>query len=65
MKEVHAEENLFLEPSAVIGFKGIDLLLASDYLKKRNIDPDKSTFIIWGTGGNLVPEKIKKEYLNL
>lgn len=65
MKEIHAEENLFLEPSAVIGFKGIDLLLASNYLKKRNIDPDESTFIIWGTGGNLVPEKIKKEYLNL
>ena len=64
LKEFYYEENIFLEPSAVTGIKGVEIIQKSGYFEKNNINPENVTYIIWGTGGNLVPESIKKEYLN-
>ncbi len=64
LKEFYFTEDVFLEPSAVIGMKGVELIQNSSYFKNNDITPDSVTYIIWGTGGNLVPENIKIEYLN-
>ena len=67
IKELYGLEKIFLEPSATIGFKGIDYILdeskSQNYCRKRNIKPENIIHIVWATGGSLVPENIKKEYL--
>lgn len=69
MKDFHKDEDIFLEPSACAGFHGLfDLQQSSefkDYLIKQNISEymDNSTHIVWATGGGLVPDFVRNEYL--
>lgn len=56
LKALYEEEDIFLEPSAVAGFLG-PINTALKY-KNENI-----THICWGTGGNLVPEESRREFL--
>ncbi len=64
LKEFYFTEGVFLEPSAVIGMKGVELIQNSSYFKNNDITPNSVTYIIWRTGGSLIPENIKIEYLN-
>lgn len=56
MKMLYKEEEIFLEPSALAGFLGP--VFTAERYKNNNI-----THMCWGTGGSLVPEKIRKEML--
>lgn len=56
LQSLYEEEEIFLEPSALAGFSG-PIFTSSKY-KDENI-----THMCWGTGGSLVPEESKKEFL--
>ena len=56
LQDLYEEENIFLEPSAFAGFLGP--IFTSDKYKDGNI-----THMCWGTGGSLVPEEMRKEFL--
>ncbi len=53
LKALYEEEGIFLEPSALAGFLG-PVLFGNKY---------NATHICWATGGSLVPEYVRKEYL--
>lgn len=57
-------ENIYLEPSALAGVKGVELIEKNkEYLKTLGIENAKNiTHIIWATGGNMVPENVMEEY---
>lgn len=57
LKGLFEKEKIFLEPSALAGFLG-PIFTSSKY-KSENI-----THMCWGTGGSLVPEIDRKEFLN-
>ena len=56
-------ENIFIEPSACAAFQGPRLLLDSTYFTHHGIDPQNVTHVLWATGGRLVPEEIRQEYI--
>jgi D-serine dehydratase len=66
LKQLVDTEELYLEPSALAGMIGPIKLFneGNDYLAKNNLvkKMEKSTHLIWGTGGSMVPEKMMKEY---
>ncbi|MFK9093743.1 D-serine ammonia-lyase [Bacillus salipaludis] len=66
LKELVDTEGIHLEPSALAGMLGPIKLCkeGTDYLLKHNLTKkmSKGTHIIWGTGGNMVPEEIMKQY---
>ena len=61
-------ENIYLEPSALAGVKGIELIekdkVGESYLKAHNIKKENIIHIAWATGGNMVPRDIMSEYVN-
>lgn len=63
------QEDIFLEPAAVPGLAGPFKLLGSEdgvnYLRKHDIldKMDNITHIAWGTGGSMVPEKERQEFI--
>nr|WP_312668029.1 D-serine ammonia-lyase [Tissierella praeacuta] len=57
LKNLYDEEKIFLEPSALAGFLGP--VFTSDKYKNENI-----THLCWGTGGSLVPDKIRKNLIS-
>ena len=57
LKNLHSKEDIFLEPSAFAGFLGP--VVTSNKYKE-----DKTIHLCWGTGGSLVPEESRKEFLN-
>ena len=66
LKELVDTEGIRLEPSALAGMIG-PIKLSKDgtnYLLKHNLTEkmSKATHIIWGTGGNMVPEEMMKQY---
>jgi D-serine dehydratase len=66
LKELVDTEDLYLEPSALAGMIGPIKLFneGKEYLLKNNLlkKMEKSTHVIWATGGSMVPEKMMKEY---
>ncbi|WP_010303094.1 D-serine ammonia-lyase [Kurthia senegalensis] len=54
VKELHAKRQLFLEPSAVAGFSA---------LQRGKEKWPNGTHLVWATGGGLVPDSEKKNYL--
>ncbi len=66
LKELVDTEGIHLEPSALAGMIGPIKLSkeGTDYLLKHNLTKkmSKGTHIIWGTGGNMVPEEMMKQY---
>ena len=71
MRLCYFAEGLFLEPSACAGFAGPDRLFACDagaaYALQYGITPylHNSTHIVWATGGGMVPQDIREEYLRV
>ncbi len=68
MRDIVNTENIFLEPSACASFMGVvDLFQCEEgkqYIQKHGISKENSVHIAWATGGSLVPEEIRKEYMN-
>lgn len=69
MRDVMGTEGVFLEPSACAAFQGpVKLNVREEtkqYLELNNL-ADKmgqATHIAWATGGSLVPEEIRREYM--
>ncbi|MCH7321313.1 D-serine ammonia-lyase [Solibacillus sp. MA9] len=67
LKGMFETENIFMEPSAHAGVYGpIELMMQGvTYLEKHNLQQklDSATHIIWSTGGDLVPEELRQQYL--
>ncbi|MFB9760902.1 D-serine ammonia-lyase [Ectobacillus funiculus] len=66
LKELVDTEGIHLEPSALAGMIGPIKLYkeGTDYLLKHNLTEkmSKGTHIVWGTGGNMVPKEMMKQY---
>ncbi|MFZ7946722.1 MULTISPECIES: D-serine ammonia-lyase [Bacillaceae] len=66
LKDLVETEKLYLEPSALAGMIGPIKLAneGTEYLQQHQLmeKMSKSTHIIWGTGGNMVPKEIMAEY---
>ncbi|MDC0705895.1 MULTISPECIES: D-serine ammonia-lyase [Priestia] len=66
LKQLVDTENAQLEPSALAGMIGPVKLHQEgmDYLNNHNLTEkiNKGTHIVWGTGGSMVPDNIKKDY---
>ncbi len=68
LRDLDESESIFIEPSACAAFSGPANIFKSpegcEYIK-QNIGEDDMNLIhiAWSTGGNLVPDAIRKEYL--
>ena len=66
---LYDEENIFLEPAAVAGLSGPARLLGTEvgkhYLDKHQLwdKMNQATHIAWATGGALVPQENREEFL--
>jgi D-serine dehydratase len=62
------QENIYLEPSALAGFYGPIQLHShpngQEYVTKHKLHEkmESGSHIVWGTGGNMVPSEVMKEY---
>ena len=69
MRDLVATEDIFIEPSACASFWGPIMLKDEKvqvYIKKMGLE-DKmanATHIPWATGGSLVPQDIREEYMH-
>lgn len=70
LRDLWQAEGIFIEPSACAAFEGAAKLKNSDagkdYLNRVETHRDKLTqgsHLIWATGGGLVPENVRQEYL--
>lgn len=63
VEQLFETEKIFVEPSAAAGLVGPEKMHATEYISQRHIDPAKITHVAWATGGSLVPEDIRKDYL--
>lgn len=70
LQGLYESEGIFIEPSAASAFEGPATLLKHAEGQKYILDHgltdfmDNSTHIAWATGGNLVPENIRQDYLS-
>lgn len=70
MKALYEREKVFIEPSAAAAFEGVVGLLNSpegkEYIRNNGLENKmaKGIHIPWATGGRLVPDSIRKEYLS-
>lgn len=71
LRLLYSTENEQIEPSSCAAFIGPVNLLKKDstleYCKKQNLNEDRlknATHIVWATGGKMVPEDIRKQYLD-
>ncbi len=68
MRGLLESEQIFIEPSACASFGALirpgELL---EYVRKAGLEGcmDRATHIVWATGGNMVPEKNRAEYLKM
>ncbi len=69
MRDIVNTENIFLEPSACASFIGPAMLMRNEasqnYIKTMGLEEKmkNAVHIPWATGGSLVPEEIRKEYM--
>lgn len=68
LKEMYQREGIFMEPSSHAGIYGPVQLLKEGkaYLEEHGLADsfNQATHIVWGTGGNMVPEEEREIYLN-
>ena len=71
MRMLMDTEDIFIEPSSCAAFNGplglLNFEAGKAYLSAHGLDEDKlanATQICWATGGRLVPEDIREEYVN-
>ena len=69
MRDIVHSENIFLEPSACASFMGVvDCFQTEEmkqYIKNHQLENkmEQAIHIPWATGGSLVPENIRQEYM--
>lgn len=70
LRDLYGSEGIFIEPSACAAFRGALALCSSAageaYCQKEGLT-DKlasSAHVLWATGGSMVPEAVRAEYLN-
>ena len=70
LRMLNNSENIEIEPSSCAAFAGVCGLLSyaetAEYCKNHGLDDirlNNSTQIAWATGGSMVPDEIRKEYL--
>lgn len=66
LRLLYSTEGIFAEPSACASFvcaESVNKGLLDDYMKKHCKTDAVPTFIAWLTGGSMVPQEIKQEYL--
>ncbi|MFV0503379.1 MAG: D-serine ammonia-lyase [Lachnospirales bacterium] len=57
-------EKIFIEPSACASFAGIlQNNVLDEYIKNNHINSKNITHILWSTGGNMVPDNMREEYI--
>lgn len=61
LKKLADSEDIWLEPSALAGMTGPVQVIQS---KLPLADSKDTTHLVWGTGGNMVPEDEMKDYYN-
>ena len=70
LQALYTTEGIFIEPSAAAAFEGPGRLMVhaagENYLRGTGVFDhlDGATHIAWATGGNLVPEAVRQDYLN-
>ena len=65
LKDIHKRYDMFLEPSALAGFKGFrDVITMNNHETIKSESILKGIHILWSTGGKMVPENIQNDYLN-
>lgn len=66
MKELLKREGLFIEPSSCAGYAAfLQAPTLQAYVEQNHLTNvmDKATHIVWATGGSMVPEDVRAEYL--
>lgn len=69
MRDLLASEDIFIEPSACAAMQGPVLLTqrpeSRAYCRDKGLTDrlDQATHILWATGGSLVPEAVREEYV--
>ena len=69
MRRLLDTQNIFIEPSACAAFRVPEMLFQEEngrnYLEHKGLMErmDQATHIVWATGGGLVPEEIRREYI--
>lgn len=66
MRDLLNTENIFIEPSACAAFHGpVRAVKDEDFRKYTDsLNLGNAVHIVWATGGRLVPENIREEYIN-
>lgn len=71
MKDMNDTENIFLEPSACAAVHGAVRMNTEPetkrYLEENNLvlKMENAVHIIWATGGSLVPQEIREDYMDM
>ena len=69
LKGMYEQENIFMEPSAHAGVYGpIELMMQGKIFLEQHQLTSKmhnATHIIWSTGGDLVPQELRQQYLQM
>lgn len=66
MKGLLDEEDIFIEPSSCAGYAAfLQPAVLNEYIEKAGLTNvmANATHIVWATGGSMVPEDVRKEYL--
>lgn len=70
LQALHASEGIFIEPSAAASFEGparlLDYPAGKVYLREQKLLErlESATHVAWATGGNLVPDEVRSDYLS-
>lgn len=67
MRSLLERESLFIEPSACAAFEGPLALYGKDgqrWLNEEGLEMRNATHIAWATGGSLVPQAVRDEYIH-
>ncbi len=69
MKELLDQEGIFIEPSSCAAFAGPARIETAEecraYLREKGLEcrMEQASHIVWATGGSLVPEGVRAEYM--
>ena len=68
MRALYSSEHMFIEPSSCAAFHGLAFWndpAMQQYLKDSGIShPENITHIMWATGGSMVPERMRIEFMD-
>ena len=69
LRDLWKSENIFIEPSACAAFQGISVISSEEmvrYIHQHHLQSKSGnvTHIAWATGGRLVPEEVRREFLD-